>query len=47
MWCPWSEIRRLRKENDDLRAVVADQGQKINTLRRVLAFVGFDVNIED
>ena len=47
MWRPRSEIRRLRQENENLRAVVADQALKINTLRRVLAFIGFDVNIED
>jgi len=46
MW-PWSEIARLRQENDDLRADIADQGQKINALRRVLAFFGFDVEIDD
>lgn len=46
LW-PWSEIARLRRENDDLRVAMADQFQKINTLRRVLNFFGFEVNIED
>jgi hypothetical protein len=40
-------VRRLRSENDDLRATIADQGQKINTLRRVLDFLGFEVSIDD
>jgi hypothetical protein len=46
-WWPWSELRRLRAENDKLRADVADQAQKIQALRRVFDFFGFDVNLED
>jgi hypothetical protein len=44
---PWSRIHELQQENLRLRGDIAHQGQVINTLRRVLQFFGFEVNIDD